>query len=215
MVVTFVFDSNPKSVHFLDKKRLNKQRVEAKQILDTLEGKSNGWSNHPAVKMWQGHEKALQVYINHCIRAWKHIGGQCQLEIVKVEGEVIWPWWYTWECFHLAHKCSLLRKNPDYYGKIFVLTTKESKWLEYGYIWPSKILPNTMETNPLLICDPIGKGAPSHYRWSVSEVEKWSKNPYINPKTGRAIKSTSKGSIYFELKQAHAYYKNSGLLQES
>ena len=48
-----------KTAQCLDNKRLGKQRVEARQIISTLEGKSNGWRNHPAVKMWKGYEDCL------------------------------------------------------------------------------------------------------------------------------------------------------------
>ena len=41
------------SARALDYKRLGKQRVEALQILNTLTGRSEGWSQHPAVKMWR------------------------------------------------------------------------------------------------------------------------------------------------------------------
>jgi hypothetical protein len=42
------------SAKCLDYKRLGKQRVEAKTIINILEGKttSNAWRNHPATKMW-------------------------------------------------------------------------------------------------------------------------------------------------------------------
>ena len=46
----------------LDYRRLGKQRVETKQILMTLLGESNGWRNHPAVRMWEGYETALCWY---------------------------------------------------------------------------------------------------------------------------------------------------------
>ena len=47
-----------KSLQCLDYRRLGKQRVEAMQIHNILTGKneSSAWVNHPAVKMWKGHE---------------------------------------------------------------------------------------------------------------------------------------------------------------
>ena len=47
-----------KSAKCLDYKRLGKQRVEAKQILNILLGETTkaGWTNHPAVLMWSGYE---------------------------------------------------------------------------------------------------------------------------------------------------------------
>lgn len=54
--------STSKSAEMLDYRRLGKQRVETWQILNTLTGQSSGWANHPAVKMWRGHETALAIY---------------------------------------------------------------------------------------------------------------------------------------------------------
>ena len=45
-----------KTFECLDYRRLGKQRIEAFQILRCLEGLTSGWKNHPAVKMWRGHE---------------------------------------------------------------------------------------------------------------------------------------------------------------
>lgn len=210
-MVTFVTSSDPSSVKHLDNARLNKQRVEANQILDTLTGMSKGWSNHPAVLMWRGHTDALKVYINHCIRAWIGRDKKCELEEYDIdEANVVWPWWYTWPLFHLSHKCSLLRKNPGYYDTRFVLTLEEKKWLEHGYIWPSK-LAITIDVKhpygPQDVCVPIGAGAPAQYRWSKEETEKWNSNRSVNPRTGRAIKPGAKTGIYQDIEKAYNYYQ--------
>ena len=69
MVVTFVTDSDlVLCAKNLDNKRLNKQKVEAMQIINTLEGTSTAWQHHPIIKMWEGHEDALKVYYNHIVR---------------------------------------------------------------------------------------------------------------------------------------------------
>ena len=51
-----------KTAKCLDYRRLGKQRVEAFQILNILEGKTTkaGWKHHPAVLMWEGYENALK-----------------------------------------------------------------------------------------------------------------------------------------------------------
>ena len=53
-----------KTAKCLDYRRLGKQRVEAFQILNILEGKTTkaGWKHHPAVLMWKGYENALKKY---------------------------------------------------------------------------------------------------------------------------------------------------------
>lgn len=50
----------------LDNTRLNKQILEARQILAILIGKSpnSSWSNHPAVRMWVGYPRGLFNYMD-------------------------------------------------------------------------------------------------------------------------------------------------------
>ena len=59
------------SARMLDYRRLGKQRVECMQILNVLEKLKSwdgvekiGWRNHPATRMWLGHEPALKQYTN-------------------------------------------------------------------------------------------------------------------------------------------------------
>ena len=71
-----------KSARVLDNKRLNKQALEGWQIMMTLleldpEGnyrKPKGWVNHPAVKLWRGHESALWYYVISMVHEWKYRG---------------------------------------------------------------------------------------------------------------------------------------------
>jgi hypothetical protein len=189
--------------------------VEAQQILDMLLDKSKK-RNHPAVLMWVGHTDALKVYINHCIRQWLKRGKNCQLQEYNDvdEDTVVYPWWFTWPQLHLSHKCSLLRKDPEYYSEKFTLTTKESKWLLHGYIWPSKLeaIDINRRYKPEQVCVPIGSGAPAQYRWSVNEVIVWNKNRLVNPRTGRAIKAGTKTGIYNDIEKAYNYYLDEGKL---
>lgn len=53
-----------KSAEVLDTKRLVKQLLEGRQILQTLVGESQGWRNHPAVKMFDGSEGVLVMYLS-------------------------------------------------------------------------------------------------------------------------------------------------------
>jgi hypothetical protein len=66
------YPSFPKSAQCLDYRRLGKQRIETKQIWQTLMGvsKGKGWANHPAVLMWKGHEDALIWYGEIMCEEW-------------------------------------------------------------------------------------------------------------------------------------------------
>ena len=75
-----------KSLEVLDYRRLGKQRVEAKQILNVLLDRTTtkGWRNHPITKMWVGYEDALKVYFNMCVKEWIHRGYNNTMELENI-----------------------------------------------------------------------------------------------------------------------------------
>lgn len=110
-----------KSAECLDNKRLGKQRVEVYQILRTLTGKSTGWANHPAVKMWRGYETSLAVYGYWCCIEWISRGYK---DTLKPEFEAVVrttntadPDWITDVRVHESHRSNLLRKMPLWYSR--------------------------------------------------------------------------------------------------
>ena len=104
----------------LDNKRLGKQRVEVYQILNALTGKSTGWVNHPATKMWRGYERALAVYGALCCIEWMTRGYKDSLkpifDAVPSNGRV-YPAWFGDDELHDSHKSNLLRKMPLWYSR--------------------------------------------------------------------------------------------------
>lgn len=118
----------------LDDKRLGKQRVEAFQILNVLQGKSksNGWKNHPAVKMWQGYDSALEEYLNVSINLWKLRGFKNTMKPPRVRKHVIYPPWLGDEKFHASHRSNLKRKANESLEKYFSLLAegKEKRALQ-------------------------------------------------------------------------------------
>ena len=146
------------SARCLDNKRLGKQRVECKQILLALGvsvGEHRGnpashWRNHPAVRMWRGHELALAEYAEIMCIAWRQRGFKDTLRdqfrevcdcITKFE---VWRWetgceyrppsspnWLGYDRLHASHRSNLLRKDATHYGQF--------GWSEpddLPYIWP-------------------------------------------------------------------------------
>lgn len=119
----------------LDYRRLGKQRVEAKQILDILLYRTNkkGWQNHPAVLMWKGYEEALKDYYNTIVWEWEFRGYVNNMPFEKVDVyKILTPNWLD-DKFCSAHRSNLIRKDPVYYGQF--------GWTEDGsqeYIWPVK-----------------------------------------------------------------------------
>lgn len=133
----------------LDAKRLGKQRVEAKQLLLALGipvgdhlPKRSSWANHPAARMWQGHEYSLCVYAIEVCRGWRRRQYKDSLlpqfeeaarTLLRNGGDSEVPPWLGDEAFHASHRSNLLRKDPVHYGQL--------GWLEspdLPYVWPGQ-----------------------------------------------------------------------------
>lgn len=113
------------SASVLDWRRLGKQRVEAKQILQILlnETPSKGWRRHPAVLMWRGYEPALVEYSVSICEEWikrcyvdsllPYFVRRRQLSAFRLPPFVHNP------SFHLSHRSNLVRKDPVFYGPLW------------------------------------------------------------------------------------------------
>jgi hypothetical protein len=113
----------------LDDRRLGKQRVEAMQILNVLDGRTRGWRNHPAVLMWRGYEDALRLYMNACINEWVRRGRRNNMSLANIT-EATMPHWLGDERVHSAYRAMLRRKDPSHYGTF--------NWTDEAddYFWP-------------------------------------------------------------------------------
>lgn len=136
-----------RSARYLDNKRLGKQRVECKQILLALgvpigqhDPYVSRWRNHPAVKMWAGHELALIVYSMVVCREWIARGFNDSLlpefTAAYTERRPLvttnpYPPWVGEHKFHAAHRSNLLRKDYAHYSKF---GWQES--IDLPYYWP-------------------------------------------------------------------------------
>lgn len=165
---TFVpYPDYHRSARVLDDKRQPNQRREALQILFTLllvpkvDGTPRkGWLNHPAVKMWRGHEYELVQYGIAMCQEWRRRGGNdtCLEKFQTfvggdpdqmVDDETAsriraWvaehgtlprtqkpPWWGD-EAVHRSHRSMLIQKMPDHYAPQFQGTPSD-----LPYIWPA------------------------------------------------------------------------------
>lgn len=134
MVKTFLpYPNIKKSIECLDDRRCGKQRVEAYQIIRALRERT-AWYKHPACKMWIGYENLLIQYYNACIDEWVKRGKKNNMIKIEINGEIIYPWWFGWDHFHMSHQSSLIRKHPAFYGPKF---NTEKYYLDKGYVWPS------------------------------------------------------------------------------
>lgn len=128
------------SARVLDRQRLGKQRVEAWQILNALTGASQGWRNHPAVRMWRGREFALASYGVAICLEWRRRGYKDSMlprfldAIRDLQLRAASPHMPTWlgdPAFHEAHRSNLIRKDPTFYGPLFPDTRTG-----LDYVWP-------------------------------------------------------------------------------
>jgi len=119
----------------LDRQRLGKQRVETFQLLRAISNESLGWRNHPAAKMWRGHESGLVAYGLAVCTEWISRGYKdtCTEKILAYgePDENNMPAWWGDEAVHSSHRANLLRKLPDHY--------RQFGWTEdpsMPYVWP-------------------------------------------------------------------------------
>lgn len=130
------YTSFKKSAQSLDMKRLGKQRVECYQILKALHDPSYGWQNHPAVKMWKGYEMALVEYGLAICDEWISRGYKdtCKEKICSFYSSNIvkYPDFIHDNRFLLSHRSNLIRKNPEYYRKLWPDVQSNLE-----YIWPN------------------------------------------------------------------------------
>jgi hypothetical protein len=118
-----------RSVVVLDRQRLGKQRVEARQIWTALMV-GNDWRHHPAVRMWRGYEEALAAYGDAAIREWVWRGYRNTLTLSGVLVYELPPWLGD-ENFHRSHRSNLRRKLPAHYAPLFPGVPDN-----LPYVWP-------------------------------------------------------------------------------
>lgn len=145
----------------LDRARLNKQALEGWQILMTLlelDPQGNyrapkGWVNHPAVKMWRGHEMALYLYIQAMVDEWIRRGykstiGEKAKATIKVAlskglltaGASSAPDWirdmHRFKEVAASHRSALLNKDYEWYSQFGWPEDNGSRPETYEYVWP-------------------------------------------------------------------------------
>ena len=138
-----------RSAAVLDMRRLGKQRVEALMILRGLHRPDFAWRNHPAVRMWRGHDEALLCYAVAITRRWRALGFKdTVLDMLLAEAPAPprsqtelarrrrLPPWLRMRAFHRSHQSALVRKDPVHYRPIFPDVPDD-----LPYLWPVPAAP--------------------------------------------------------------------------
>jgi len=144
----------------LDNKRLHKQTLEAWQCLMTMceldpDGNHRtpkGWSNHPVVKMWRGHETLFVSYISATYFEWKSRGFKSTLlektyrtydtavALNRISSDLVLPRWMEnteyFEALCSTHRTALLCKNYEWYSQFNWAENTGKAPSTYDYIWP-------------------------------------------------------------------------------
>jgi hypothetical protein len=143
------------AANMLDSKRLNKQILECYQILKVLSNKDPkaAWRNHPAVKMWRGHEHALFTYtlamVNEAnkrgIKTDKNMENLISLRVLFLSewGHGLPSWYYNaseMKRITTTHRARLYVKDPIYYCEFetYVSHSQNKPCCEgCNYYWPT------------------------------------------------------------------------------
>jgi hypothetical protein len=148
MIQTFLPYTDPWFIaNALDKKRLGKQRVDGKQIIDFLEGRFHGDDvesvdsildkvSHPAVRMWEGHGNFLKFYVNVMITIWIHRGHENVIPFYEIDGPIVIPLWVHDPRLQYSHRANLVRMRPAHFKTIWPNVDPETP-----YWWPVSVKP--------------------------------------------------------------------------
>lgn len=150
---TFITDTpaNKYGVRYLDQKRLVKQLLECRQIFAALAGETKGWRNHPATKMWRGHEYQLFEYASAVadeMSARDYAYQKNYYEILRLAtpfGVTSEPSWFAddeYSKIMYTHRGRLHIKNPEFYSD----WSEQAKYYRdkvccdrCNYYWPTHI----------------------------------------------------------------------------
>jgi hypothetical protein len=106
------------SMRTLDKSRLGNQVW--REGITLIRGK---WKNHPASKMWRGHEYHLGLYLLAGVQVLSERGKHYEQTELAILAEMAKhrdsgpPAWLGDSRFHDSHKASLLKKKFDWYSQ--------------------------------------------------------------------------------------------------
>jgi hypothetical protein len=142
----------------LDRLRLNKQALEAWQLLmtnlsldpDNNYRKPKAWYNHPAAVMWKGYEVSLYYYIKAMTDEWIKRGYKTTIldkatetmETAQASGFILtseFPYWMKNKKLYNdivhTHRVALLAKDYEWYSKFNWPEDTGKRPDEYNYIW--------------------------------------------------------------------------------
>lgn len=119
----FIVGSILETAKALDKRRLNKQIIECKQILAAIDGESKAWSNHPVVLEYKHYREWVRLY-NFVLEEYRN-GNYTTAEAVS--DVVMSPEFHTDE-FLTQMKRRLYTKDNTHYKQWEHLGETQENW---------------------------------------------------------------------------------------
>ncbi len=131
----FIVGSPLYTAKSLDRRRLNKQIIECRQILDAIKGKSQAWKNHPIVLSYKNHISWLEHYLECLDNYYK--GNLADAKYYSGLADQIRPEFHI-RAYFTKMKQRLYTKDNVYYQHWARFGTSdinlyyvEGKWLKY------------------------------------------------------------------------------------
>lgn len=124
----FICDKSPYQIceqMKLDRRRMNKQVIEATQIISTIEGLSKSWKNHPICLMYREHRDWLEFYKN-CMDCYlKGLYEYAKYWSYRADGII--PRFIT-DDMVTQHRRRLYTKSPELYPQFAEYGKSEENW---------------------------------------------------------------------------------------
>lgn len=109
----------------LDRRRMNKQVIEAEQIIKSIDGLSQSWKNHPIYLMYREHRKWLHYYkccmkyylkgLYYCAKYWSDKADEITPPFISDE-------------MVIQHRKRLYTKSPELYPQFAKYGKSEENW---------------------------------------------------------------------------------------
>lgn len=132
----FIIGTPFETAQALDRKRLNKQIIECKQILAAIDGDTEAWINHPATIQYRKHPLWLRSYL-FCLCHYRNAEVVSYEQLKKdemrrakalsVAADEYRPPFHT-EAYFDSMKRRLYTKDPEHYAQWADLGTSEVNW---------------------------------------------------------------------------------------
>ncbi len=129
----FITSCSPiETARALDKKRLNKQVIECRQILNAIFGKTNAWANHPCTLQYHKHKQWLYEYLQ-CLEQFIK-GNIITAQLYSDIAQKIKPDFHTDE-YLSQMKRRLYTKDNNHYSQWSYLGESHTNWYFVDGVW--------------------------------------------------------------------------------